>query len=257
VPKKPEITPQETLRRFVLRARRIAAHSLVQKPEELLRHAKAEMHLETDASGRTVIRRQFPDDEEVFESLASRVRPLTLTSEPLYYTKVLDAIDRTIGDAAISAEHRTLLDQLRREWVAADLQGTTTQAYAIQSTYLDGTNATAPVSDTQMAAAWLYADLVHADATGPKAEALAFPLTQRYAAAVRLFSHLAILTVSTLRLVESLRDAGVLTVDAAAWEDEVVVGESEWVRKVRLYSAPPGTPMPDLRQSMRLNDQPS
>ncbi|WP_141928214.1 hypothetical protein [Yimella lutea] len=201
------------------------------------------------------ITRRLPADEEVFESLASRVRPLTVKSEPVYYVKVFDAIERLIGEADVEDALRARLRDLRRAWDASEIQGTQIQAYSVQSARIDGTEATSMVSDTQLAAAWLYADLVHADAQGPKRQALAFSLRERYAAAVRVFSHMAALTVATMQLVESLRDARLLAVDDSAWEDDVSVGASELVEEARAFVAPLGSEMPDMRDSLELTEE--
>lgn len=246
---------EETLRRFVLRARRVHAHSIVQDWDELLRHAHGGFDGYFDLAGRMTITRRLPADEEVFESLASRVRPLTVKSEPLYYAKVFDAIERLVGEADVEDALRTRLRALRRAWDASEIQGTQIQAYSVQSARIDGTEATNIVSDTQLAAAWLYADLVHADAQGPKREALAFSFRERYAAAVRVFSHMAALTVATKQLVESLRDARLLTVDDSAWEEDVTVSASELVEEARAFVAPLGSEMPDMRDSLELTEE--
>jgi hypothetical protein len=245
----------ETLRRFVLRARRVHAHSVVQDWDELMRHARGGFDGHLDLAGQMTFTRRLPADEEVFESLASRVRPLTVKSEPVYYVKVLEAIERAIGDADVDDALRTRLRDLRRAWDASEIQGTQVQAYSVQSARVDGTEATNMVSDTQLAAAWLYADLVHADAQGPKREALAFSLRERYAAATRVFSHMAALAVATLQLVESLRDARVLTLDDSAWEDDVTVGVSDLVEEARAFVAPLGSETPDIRDSLELAEQ--
>ncbi|GAA3675971.1 hypothetical protein GCM10022376_14240 [Yimella lutea] len=246
---------RETLRRFVLRARRVHAHSIVQDWDELLRHAHGSFDGHLDLAGQMTITRRLPADEEVFESLASRVRPLTVKSEPVYYVKVFDAIERLIGEADVEDALRARLRDLRRAWDASEIQGTQIQAYSVQSARIDGTEATSMVSDTQLAAAWLYADLVHADAQGPKRQALAFSLRERYAAAVRVFSHMAALTVATMQLVESLRDARLLAVDDSAWEDDVSVGASELVEEARAFVAPLGSEMPDMRDSLELTEE--
>lgn len=234
----------DTLNRFVLRARRIAAHSMVQDRAELLRYAGGSFIGTLDTSGTMTIVRELPDNEEVFESLAARVRPLTIKSEPIYYAKVLAALEASAVD-----EDKTRIAQLRRAWNAAEIQGSQVQAFSIQQSKPDGSEATGLVSDTQLAAAWLYADLVHADATGPKKEALAFPLAERYAAAVRVFSHLATLTLATLELVQTMNDAGRFTIGPDAFANEVVVGKKQLVREARAYVAEVGTEPPDLRVS--------
>lgn len=245
----------ETLRRFVLRARRVQAHSIVQDWDELMRHARGGFGAQLDPAGHMKITRRLPADEEVFESLASRVRPLTVKSEPVYYVKVFEAIENVIGEVDVEDTIRTRLRDLRRAWDASEIQGTQVQAYSVQSARIDGAEATNLVSDTQLAAAWLYSDLVHADAQGPKREALAFSLRERYAAAVRVFSHMAALTVATLQAVEYLRDARLLALDKSAWEDDVTVGVSDLVEQARAYFAPSGTEAPDLRDSLELAEQ--
>lgn len=245
----------ETLRRFVLRARRVQAHSIVQHRDELLRHAQGSFHGHLDLASRITFTRRLPADEEVFESLASRVRPLTVKSEPVYYVKVFEAIERALGDADAGDELRTRVRDLRRAWEASEIQGTQIQAYAVQSARVDGSEATNVVSDTQLAAAWLYADLVHADAQGPKREALDFSFRERYSAAVRVFSHMAVLTVATIQLIESLKDARVLAVDESAWEDDVTVGTSELVEEARAFVAPSGSEIPDIRDSLELAEE--
>ncbi|HWJ98557.1 MAG TPA: hypothetical protein VNQ33_10385 [Acidimicrobiales bacterium] len=207
-----------------------------------------------DLAGRMSITRRLPDDEEVFESLASRLRPLTVERESVFYETVLGAIECLVDPGMYGDEHREWLSQLRQAWRAAEIQGTEAQGYVVQSAQIDGTAPTGLISDTQLAAAWLYADLVHVDAKGPKEDALAFSLRERYAAAVRLFSHLAMLTVSTLRLVESLREAGALFIAESAWDDEVVVRASELVEEARVFVAPVDASIPDMRESMAFGE---
>lgn len=106
-----EISDEETLRRFVRRARRIGAHSLVQDRDSLLDHATGEFKGRIDHSGQMTFTQRLPDNEEVFESLASRLRPLTIKSEPVYHTKVFDAIENLLGDAEVGESgrgHRTM-----------------------------------------------------------------------------------------------------------------------------------------------------
>lgn len=237
-----------------MRARRVEAHSLVQDWDQLTTHAEGAIHLKLDINGKASITRRLPNDEERFESLAARLRPLTVVAEPVHYKKVLKALERLIADAVVPHSTRERLDQLRDAWMASELQGTQTQGYAIQMIELDGSEATPLVSDTQLAAGWMYSDLVHADPTGPKREALAFPLRERYAAAVRHFSHLAELTVSTLRIIEHLRDTGTLTLEQTAWDEAVVVGASEFVEESEVYLSELDTQLPGPDERFELGE---
>jgi len=233
----------------------VQAHSLVRNWDGLLRLSDGGFDAQLDVTGNLKITRHLPADEEVFESLASRVRPLTVKSEPVYYVTVFDEIEQVLAAVEVDESLRSRALELRRAWIAAEIQGTQVQTYAMQSVRLDGTEGTNIVSDTQLAAAWLYADLVHADAKGAKKQALALPLRERYAAAVRVFSRMAALTVATLQLVTSLQDAGVLSIAESVWEGDVVVGTSELVEDARAYFAPVGGEMPDLRDSLELGDE--
>lgn len=239
---------QETVARFVLRARRIESHSLVREWDELLRHAQGSFEASLDLSGKLTVTRRLPEDEEAFESLAARVRPLTLKTEPVYHDAVLTALQNLIERSTEATdEQRARCASLRQAWQAAELQGTHVQGYAVQSMRLDGSDVTPMVSDTQLAAGWLYADLVHADAKGPKKQALLFPLRERYAAAVRIFSRVAALTVTTLQFVETLRKAGIISIAEQAWQQDVSVGAAELVDEATALIADSGMAMPDLQ----------
>lgn len=243
----------ETLRRFVLWARRIQEHSMVKDWEGLKYHARGSFEGLLD--GKFSLVQKLPADEEVFESLAARVRPLTLKNEPVYYVTVLDALERLLEGVTTDDGAKGRFEGLRRAWSAAQIQGKQIHGYALQQMKHDGSEATSIVSDTQLGAAWLYADLVHSEATGSKREALAFPLKERYAAAVRLFSHIAVLAVETLQILEGLQKAKKLAIPESAWEEAVIVGESEFTQEARAFVAEPGSPMPDLRESVEFGER--
>lgn len=62
----------EILSRFVLRARRIAAHSLVQDRRALAAHARGQMSGTLDSSGRITLTQLLPEDEEGLTALFAR-----------------------------------------------------------------------------------------------------------------------------------------------------------------------------------------
>lgn len=236
-------SPEDTLNRFVFRARRVAAHSLAQDRAELGRHVRGSLDGTIELNGRVTLVQRLPD-EEAFESLVARLRPLTVRSEPIFYEKVFAVLNASTND-----EHRSTIAMLLHEWQAAEIQGTQVQGFAMQQSNADGTDVTDFVSDTQLAAAWLYADLVHADASGPKAKALVFTMAERYSAAVRVFSRMALLTLHTCELIERMAEAGLVTLAADALIGDVVIGKNELVREARAYVAELGADIPDLRVS--------
>jgi hypothetical protein len=236
----------ETVARFVLRARRIEAHSLVQDREHFAELLVETVTVQLAVDGSATLSRSLLADEETFESLAARVRPLIVEKEPIFYQKVLDAVGRlmTAGSSA-TAEQRGRLDELSAAWAATAL-GQHVQAYAMQGANADGSESPGSVSDTLLAAGWMYADLVHADALGWKEKALAFSFAERYAAAVSVFSRIAALAVVTLRFVEQLQGGGVVAVDPEVWETDVVVNATEIRYEGTVFIAAPGADMPAL-----------
>lgn len=243
------IIHEETVARFVLRARRIEAHSLARNPEALAEHCKGRLKIHLAVDGTSTILRSLPENEEVFESLAARVRPLILDEEPIFYAKVFNALHLLLTSAPTepSAWQREEVRRLRAAWKATAL-GKQVQAYAMRSVNLDGTDPTGLVPDTVLASGWMYADLVHANPQGWRSQALDFSLHERYAAAVSVFCRLAALTVRTLRLVEQLRGDGVLVIDERVWQDDVVIGATELVWEGVGYTAAPGTEMPEWNE---------
>lgn len=244
------MTSDEVLSRFVLRARRIAAHSLVLDRAELQSHASGLFTGTIDTTGKMTMVQELPDSEEAFESLAARLRPLTVRSEPIHFVKVFAALE-----AVQSAQYEDRITTLRDAWNATEIQGTQVHAFSVQQSKADGTEATDFISDTQLAAAWLYADLVHSEATGAKKAALVFPMAERYGAAVRIFAHMALLTLATLELVDSMADDGLIDLDPQARTADVVVGKGELVREARAYVAELGTTPPDLRMTRSWSDE--
>jgi hypothetical protein len=135
---------------------------------------------------------------------------------------------------------------LQRGWSQFDLDGTTILRFAVQSSKADGTEISPQVFDTQLAAAWLYGDLVHVDTRGSKSDGLLFPVKERYSAAVPYFAHAAMLCLITLDVVMALNTLGVIALDQDAVERAVVVGVDELVEEGVAYLGPAGSPMPSL-----------
>lgn len=235
--------------RFVLRARRVEAHSLAADRTELKKLGQFTMTGNIGLDGAMVVRRALPG-EELFESLAARVRPLLLKSESIYYNKVLDAIEDRVGGAALPEDQETKvrkeLAALRREWSQFDTDTANVLGFAVQSSSLDGSDATPQVSDTQLAAAWLYGDVVHVDLQGKKSDGQLLPVKERFSAAVMYFSLVADLTLTTLDAVKSLHEMGVMQLASQVLDVDVVVGTDELIEEATAFIAPADTPMPNL-----------
>lgn len=160
----PQSTPQAVIEGFLLRVRRIMAHSLIREQADLM----ARLHDGTvqisvtrnvktgDESHRIKI--EYPP-EEAMESLASRVRPLVLAREPICCVKVLDALEEVVGTDALDEEIDP--DWWRDSWRTIIDGSGEAQAYLV------GT-ASGQITDRKLMYAWIYGDLVHA--TTPRSQ---------------------------------------------------------------------------------------
>lgn len=232
-----------TIAAFVVRARRIAAHSLAQDVEVLRRQAREFGRLDVGPDGMVTITRSLPDEER-FESFAARIRPLTLGSEPICYHKVLAALDRLIESSEEDlSDIAQAWSKLRQEWQTWDLENLQMRGYFLRQVQPEGWGLMA--TDGQLGAGWFYADVAHADPKHGKAVALDYPLVERYAAAVAVFSGLALVVLGTLHLTETLSERGVLSLPDAAWSTDVVVPAGDLVREAQAHVAPTGTPVPE------------
>ena len=111
------------LRRFVSRARRVQSHSLVRDREELQAHAQGHLTGQMDMTGQMTLVRRLPADEEVFESLAARLRPLTLKTELVHYSAVLDAVECLLESGEEHEALRQRAGQLSTAWAAGEFRG--------------------------------------------------------------------------------------------------------------------------------------
>lgn len=202
-----------------------------------------------NANGQIEIRRELPD-EEAFESLAARLRPVLLKSESIHHQKVLTALETILDQSAQDADDleavRAEVYRLRAAWSRHDESQPSLHRYAVQQWRADGSEATPQVSDGQMALAWLYGDLVHVDVQGEKLDGTLLPIKERYAAAVTYFADVALLCAQTFDVVTDLAHRGLLELGDDVMDVPVVVGSDELVDTGVAYLAPMGTPMPSL-----------
>lgn len=204
---------RETLDKFVMRARRIEAHSLLSDPQRFVKwvHGSGQLSF-TDGQGE--IRFDVPPEER-FESLAARVRPLLLEDDGLHHKRVLAALGAYGRDDPEVMKQREVL---RGAWERAT--GSTMVAFQIGQAR-DG----APlVSDVDLAHGWLYGDLVHAKPDVPPA-VLDASLDQRYLAAVIVYGQAALAAVATLNVTRQAADNGLIELNTTALTGPVIVSE--------------------------------
>lgn len=252
--KRPKVdpAPQEVLERFVVRARRVQAHSLVQDGS-VEKYAKTQMTVNFSmTTGAVTIKDVVVPDEEVFESLTTRLRPFIVKSEPVYLPKVFAAIRSFMSDDALGEKNEDLEKALAsaEQRFEHRFREQDVKTYAVQLLDEAGNPESGYVSDATMAGSWLYTDTVHADPHGEKAEGKKFGYRARYTAASPLFCELAILVVSMLNIVKALVEKGYLSISDAAWSEPVTYAEAEEAAGEKvvdgsMYIFPVGTVPPD------------
>jgi hypothetical protein len=255
-----DIAPQEILERFVVRARRVQAHSLVQDGS-VEKYAKTQMTVSFSmTTGAVTIKDVVVPDEEAFESLTTRLRPFIVKSEPIYLPNVFAAIRSSVPVDALGEKD----EDLERALASAEQRfehrfcEQDVKTYAIQLLDEEGNPESGYVSDAVMADSWLYTDTVHADPHGAKAEGKKFGYRARYTAASPFFCELAILVVSMLNIVKALVEKGYLTISDTAWSEPVTYAEAEEAAGEKVVEGsmrvfPVGTVPPD---GARLEDIP-
>jgi len=256
-----------TLDHFIRRARRVLTHSLWVHEREMLKpHIAGEMtfNVEEDTSTGAisvtgVARPPFPDEER-FESLAARVRPFLLGSEPVHFTKVLEALEKLVAESA-DPNLEIDLPGLRREWetrCAKPKPGARPeddcQAWTVTTEY--GT-----YSDRQLADRWIYCDLVHADELN--SEFAGTSLEDRWHEAVPFVARVVEVIEWTYSIVRYLDNLGIVTLSASALTDQVSNPIREWEADGTVWTAPVGTappsnlePLPPPFRPLRLSDIP-
>lgn len=221
----------------VRRMRRLALHPLALDdtggdaepafPGDYLRMLmRVENTIEPGPGSLATIRSPLPD-EVLFESLATRVRLFT-ADRRLHWREVLKVLDRLTGlddwPLRLSSEH------FWREWTAATERDTENER-AFRAGYQLGNDPNGErrhFTDIDMAYAWLYQDVVHADvpSTGH------FGVIERYRSAVGVFSHIAVVAIETLHYINMLAELGVLDLPVGTFSEPVVVTDREYVQEV-------------------------
>lgn len=241
----------EILCRFVVRARRVASHSMV-KDGSYRKFATGKLSVRFIEGVQPSIKHELPADQEVFESLASRLRPCIVRSEPIFLGKVFASLDLLIGGRNITDEQKQLLDEHRRRFgqLSEKKDGV---SYTVQTFDPDGTPTTDRLSDLLIGDAWMYGDLVHADPHAKKAEAMRLSYDDRYQAATLFFSQLTRIVMDMLILVTDLNTQLEFNLEATAWSEQVDVSDEQPSIPITMpYVFPQGTVIPEGADPSRI-----
>lgn len=230
-----------TVEAFILRARRVAQHSLAADQKALLALAQGSMTLEFDHStGKQFLTRPVPD-EETTESAAARVRPILLNSEPVYWGETLKALSY-LGHGKLDFSDEAVRD-LREIWKKVQPPAGKARAYYVQVQKEDAPKPTA-ATDNALGLAWFYGDVVHADLLR-RAEGDAFGINERYRAAAMLVAIAVVSTIMTLNLIIKLKAEGILELSEEVFTEDVVVRDLQERQETKVFMGDFGTPLPD------------
>lgn len=230
------------LEAFVVRARRVEAHSLAQDRELCSKTGSVTWKVTVRSEGEATFTQDLPPEEQV-ESAAARLRPLILNDEDAYGPKALKAIKWFLRDRSTNR-----IDQFISEfgalWSQFDANSKDAQAYMSQRWAVDGSEPITNVSDNVLAFAWLYGDVVHADSER-LAAVQPWGVRERFRAAAPLICRLIETTVMTLNFIRWLSAQSLIQLDQDVFSREVVFGDEPFVESGKVMMAPVDTPMPE------------
>ena len=236
----PALDPRDRLRRFVLRSRKVMAHSLVHDHPELLKDAAKgtiTVHVEWNqktGDGKHRLQMTLPPEEQ-FESFAARIRPFTIGKEPVYWSSVLDALEKLLSAETLA--ELVDIDGLRAHWQERVEGSKVAQAY-----YVITENGT--ITDMKLADLWLNSDALHTQQI-QSAIGKDMSLTERYKAAAGVYSRIGVCVEDSLWLISYLVGEGLLDIDKSAFTDPILADTEIDMELVQAYCAPVGAvPMP-------------
>lgn len=229
-----ELMHLNTLKSFVLRARRIRAHSLAQDTKLLMELQNPKMTIRyIPETGDMRVTMKVPPEEQV-ESAAARVRPLILSTEDTYHAKVMNALLYFARKSGLSDVGIESLREMKRQWAKTKPKGKSLGFYEVR--VQKNGEPEMRISDNALAFSWIYGDVVHAD-TERREEGQVFGVEERYRAAVPVVVRLMMLAVVTLTLVERLKEDGILPDLGDVFDEGVVVTETEIALKTQVFVA--------------------
>lgn len=253
-PKKPQPTDIERLSAFVRRLRRIEAHPLIAADAgKSIYHwyttpfrMSILLHRSDGEPISTQMIYELPDEVQ-FESLAARLRPMTLATDVLGHKSVMDSLDALTAHLDNAGVREANAD-VRARWVKAterdrNNRGTTSRAYKVVIHTANG-DVIEELTDLDLAYGWLYEDSMHGDL--PSMDQIS--ARDRYFAAVTVFCHIALAALHTLNYIRELVASGLLTLPDEAM-NAPVVAETSWTEKVTAVMADPDVDLESFNDS--------
>lgn len=223
-----------TLRAFVLRARRIRAHSLSKDAAPLQKFLNPTMTIQLNPeTGETTLTWNLPPEEQV-ESAAARVRPLILNDEDTYHAKVMNAISYFANKAKLPEVNIESIRVLKQQWAKVNPKAESNGYYEVRVQMNDDPET--QIGDNALAFSWIYGDVVHADPER-RAQGQIFGVDERYRAAVPVVVRLLMLAMTTLTFIETLHANGTIPDLGNVFDEDVVYDEAKSAVKTHVYVA--------------------
>jgi hypothetical protein len=243
VKEEPLARAHRNLDAFVVRARRVAAHSLAQDRDALKRLADdtVEVGLDPSTGVGVALRRSYPP-EEVVESAAARVRPIILEGEDCNYRKALSALGLMLKD--LDPRYGRDIKAIREQWdsrVRRDMVDTDSAPTVYVAN--DATGESGRLNSVELGLAWIYGDVVHHD-RDRRHESHIFGLRERFSAAVPLVAFTMLSTLTLLDSIRVLHGAQQIHVAESALTEPVVLESTTFTQRAKIYFAPADTPTP-------------
>ncbi|MFC9431671.1 hypothetical protein [Streptomyces sp. NPDC056987] len=229
---------QRCLEAYVVRARRVAEHSLAQDWDALVALTNPTIGVRFD-NGEMRIRHELPP-EEVVESAAARIRPIILEKEDCFHMKALKALGYACRALPREAEW---VRAARAEWGRRVAPSTPADAAYRVLVSNSGTGEEHDLDAHRLAMAWIYGDVVHHD-TERRREGDAFGLRDRFRAAVPLVAWTMVGTIELLHYIQALWEDGLLQLRKEVFDERVVLKSTVWEEPAQIYFAPVGTEPP-------------
>jgi len=162
----------------------------------------SEFHLLVTETPTAAMSHTLPNREQI-EAAITRIRPLMMPGEPIYYDKFTGALGWLVRSGG--AHDRERIARLRGAWQELPSRA---------RWYMDVLNPdtgkhSTLLSDREIAAAWLYGELLHAE-TSRQQEIVHLPEAQRLFAALALVRDAIVITRNTVRMIDDLQAHGVI-----------------------------------------------
>lgn len=223
---------------FVVRARRIEAHSLASDRDRLRALSSGTMKL-TVSPGVTTLRIEYPPEEQI-ESAAARVRPLMLDDVSLpNVLKALTSLTAGTDDRELVEAWATAV---RARWNRRTGRVPNDRGGYVAMLEDTSTGETGQTDQIELARAWIYGDVVHHDPDHLE-RTRAWGVGERFRAAVPMVAYAMIEAIDVLENIRELERRALIHVAPEAWRT-AVLAENPYEREAVVHVGAPGAPMP-------------